>query len=108
IPQWKEVLDFDTYANGEGTPIHSIVGNEIFDYKYSGIVAVSNIGNDMNWTGHDLAQANLYGYGRLCWDPTLTEEEITIEWITQTYGNDEKVISVIKDILLDSWRIYEK
>ena len=108
IPQWKEVLDFDTYANGEGTPIHSIVGNEVFDYKYSGIVAVSNIGNDMNWTGHDLAQANLYGYGRLCWDPTLTAEEITIEWITQTYGNNEKVISVIKDILLDSWGIYEK
>lgn len=108
IPQWKEVLDFDTYANGEGTQVHRIVGNEVFDYKYSGIVAVSNIGNDMNWTGHDLAQANLYGYGRLCWDPTLTAEEITVEWIRQTYGNNEQVVSVMKDILLDSWGIYEK
>ena len=33
-----------------------------------------NIGNDENWTGHTLAQANLYGFGRLIWDPELSSE----------------------------------
>jgi alpha-glucuronidase len=32
---------------------------------------VSNLGDDPNWCGHDLAQANWYGFGRLAWDPDL-------------------------------------
>lgn len=37
----------------------------------NGMVAVTNTGNDENWTGHDLAAANLYGFGRLSYDTTL-------------------------------------
>ena len=33
------------------------------------MVAVSNVGDDPFWTGHPLAQANLYTFGRLAWDP---------------------------------------
>ncbi len=36
-----------------------------------GLVAVSNVGDDPFWTGHPLAQANLYAFGRLAWDPRL-------------------------------------
>ena len=32
-------------------------------------LAVANVGDDPNWTGHKLAQSNLYAYGRLAWDP---------------------------------------
>ena len=108
IPQWKEYLNFDTYALGEGSTIDKIANGSLYGHQNSGIVAVANIGNDMNWTGHKLAQANFYGYGRLIWNPHLTAEEIATEWIQLTFENDAKVLEVIKSILLDSWPTYEK
>ncbi|KAB8131066.1 alpha-glucuronidase [Gracilibacillus oryzae] len=107
IPQWKEVLQFDTYIKGKGTTIEDIVAGRIHPYKYSGIAAVSNIGNDENWTGNTLAQANLYGYGRLTWNPELSSETIANEWIQQTFTSNENVVNVLGDMLLNSWEIYE-
>lgn len=108
VPQWKEVLDFDTYAQGKGSEVKKVVDGSLFQYKYSGITAVSNIGNDYNWTGHTLAQANLYGFGRLTWNPDLSAETITDEWIGQTFGHDELVKELVSKMLLKSWSIYEK
>lgn len=107
VPQWKEILDFDTFANGKESPVKSIVDGSQFDYKVSGITAVSNVGNDENWTGHLLAQANLYGYGRLTWNPNLSTEEVTAEWTRATFGDNEEVIQTIHEMLLQSWPIYE-
>ncbi|MFS0638781.1 alpha-glucuronidase family glycosyl hydrolase [Mesobacillus foraminis] len=107
IPQWKEVLDFDTYARGKGSYVKRIVDGSLYPYKYSGITAVTSIGMDENWTGHTLAQANLYGYGRLIWNPDLSEEEITNEWVVQTFGHDQEVKETVKAMLAESWRIYE-
>jgi alpha-glucuronidase len=107
VPQWKEIMGFDTFAKGKGSSVASIVCGDLFNYKYSGIAGVSNIGDEINWTGHPLAQANLYGFGRIAWDPGLTTGQITREWIVQTYGNSEKVYSVLEDILLTSWKTYE-
>ena len=108
VPQWKEVLDFDTYAKGEGSTVNKIIGGAVFEQKHSGIAAVSNIGDDANWTGHDLAQANLYGFGRLAWKPSLSSMEIATEWIRLTLGNNREVIDTVGSMLMDSWRIYEK
>ncbi|MBP1969335.1 alpha-glucuronidase [Virgibacillus natechei] len=107
IPQWKEILDFDTYAKGEGTKIKNIAGGTTYNNSNSGIAAVSNIGNDINWTGNTLAQANLYGFGRLTWNPDLTTEEITRDWIHLTFGHDPLVVENIEYILLNSWKTYE-
>ncbi|WP_413379937.1 alpha-glucuronidase family glycosyl hydrolase [Alkalihalobacillus sp. 1P02AB] len=107
IPQWKEILEFDTFAAGAGTPIKRIVDGSTFENKLSGIAAVSNIGNDDNWTGHQLAQANLYGYGRLIWNPDLSTEVITDEWVRATFGHDPEVVEYVTAMLLDSWPIYE-
>lgn len=107
IPQWKEVLDFDTYARGKGSYVKRIVDGSLYPYKYSGITAVTSIGMDEKWTGHTLAQANLYGYGRLIWNPDLSEEEITNEWVVQTFGHDQEVKETVKAMLAESWRIYE-
>lgn len=107
IPQWKEVLDFDTYAKGEGSTVKAIVNGSLFGNQYGGMVGVSNIGDDINWTGHTLAQANFYGFGRLSWNPELSTEEITEEWIRLTFGHDPDVIKVLKYILLNSWKTYE-
>ncbi|SDZ60513.1 alpha-glucuronidase [Evansella caseinilytica] len=107
VPQWKEVLDFDTYAKGEGTTVKSIVSGSVYGFSHSGIAAVSNIGNDVNWTGNTLAQANLYGYGRLIWNPELAAEEIAEEWIVSTFGNEPLVTAMIREMLMESWSIYE-
>lgn len=107
VPQWKYYLEFDTHAKGEGTTLARIVDGSAFDYKYSGIAGVSNIGADRNWTRHPLAQANLYGFGRLAWNPDLSSEEITEEWVRMTFGNDPQVVETLSRMLLSSWRIYE-
>ncbi|QDP42219.1 alpha-glucuronidase [Radiobacillus deserti] len=107
IPMWKEVLDFDTYAKGEGSTVKKIVDGSLYEYTYSGIAAVSNIGDDINWTGNTLAQANLFGYGRLTWNPNLSSEEIAKEWVQVTFGNDPIVVETISTMLLDSREIYE-
>lgn len=107
VPQWKEVLDFDTYANGKDSAVKNVVDGSLYPYKYSGISAVTNIGDDANWTGHKLAQANLYGYGRLIWNPDLTEEQISKEWIIQTLGDDADVLEQVSRMLADSREIYE-
>ncbi|OLS37252.1 alpha-glucuronidase [Bacillus sp. MRMR6] len=108
VPQWKEFLDFDTYAKGRGSEVKKVVDGSLFQNSYSGITAVSNIGSDYNWTGHTLAQANLYGFGRLTWNPDLTVESITDEWIGQTFGDDQLVKVLVSKMLLNSWSIYEK
>lgn len=107
VPQWKDVLDFDTHADGQGSYVKRIVSGSLHGMKLSGIAAVSNIGDDENWTGHTLAQANLYGYGRLIWNPDLTSEEIAEEWTRLTFGNDEAVIKTVCGMLMKSWPIYE-
>ncbi|MHC4988294.1 MAG: alpha-glucuronidase family glycosyl hydrolase [Planctomycetota bacterium] len=107
VPQWKTVLDFDTHAKGKGTEVKKVLSGEAFKYTNSGIAGVSNIGDDQNWTGHLLAQANLYGFGRLAWNPDLSTTQIADEWIHQTFGDNEKVIKVIGGILNSSWRTYE-
>ncbi|MCT2537017.1 alpha-glucuronidase [Aquibacillus koreensis] len=107
VPQWKEYLKFDTHAKGEGTTVDSIVNGSVYDFKYSGITAVSNIGNDANWTGNTLAQANLFGYGRLIWNPDATSEDIADDWVRLTFGDDKNVVETVKGMLLDSWHIYE-
>ncbi len=107
VPMWKEILGFDTFAKGKGTNVKKIISREVFNNKFGGFAAVVNIGDDHNWTGHQLAQANTFGYARLAWNPDLTSEEIAETWIRLTYSNNSKVVDTIKDMLLDSWRIYE-
>lgn len=108
VPMWKEVLDFDTHVKGEGSTVKKIVKGSVFKNKHGGVAAVVNVGNDPNWTGFLLAQSNLYGYGRLIWNPDLSAEEITNEWVRMTCSNDKEVVDTVSSMLLSSWRIYEK
>lgn len=106
-PLWKEVLDFDTYKDGIGTTVSNILSEYKSDGCHFGMTGVSNIGSDSNWTGHDLAQANLYSYGRLTWNPDLSSKDIATEWIKQTYGSDSFVVDTVLGMLLESYPIYE-
>ncbi|HEY8420864.1 MAG TPA: alpha-glucuronidase family glycosyl hydrolase [Thermoclostridium sp.] len=107
VPQWKEILDFDTFSEGKGSAVKKIIAGKIYPQKYGGIAAVSNIGSDSNWTGHVLAQANLYGYGCLAFNPDKSAEEITEEWVRLTFSSHPDVVKTISSILLESWRTYE-
>ncbi|MFO0788490.1 MAG: alpha-glucuronidase family glycosyl hydrolase [Pirellulales bacterium] len=104
VPMWKEVLDFDMHA---GTPVKQIVAGKTYDRPTGGFVGVSNVGRDQNWLGHHLAMANLYGFGRLAWNPDLTGQQIADEWTRQTFGSDSTVVKTVSDILMRSWPIYE-
>lgn len=107
VPQWKEILEFDTYARGPGSTVARIVTGSVFPLRWTGLAAVTNVGSDPNWTGHTLAQANLYGYGRLAWNPELSAEDITREWATLTLGHDGDVVDTVSQMLLGSWETYE-
>jgi len=106
-PMWKETtLDFDMHVRGV-TPVKDIVSGKVWNRILGGYNAVVNVGLDRYWLGHPLAMANLYGYGRLAWNPNLSSEQIAGEWIRLTFGNDEKVVHTIARMLLSSWRTYE-
>ncbi|WP_020618858.1 alpha-glucuronidase family glycosyl hydrolase [Paenibacillus daejeonensis] len=107
VPQWKTILDFDTHARGTGSTVAEAASGRLFGQLLGGIAAVTSIGDDANWTGHGLAQANLYGYGRLTWNPATAAEEIASHWIRMTFGADAEVERVITDMLLASPDIYE-
>jgi beta-glucosidase len=101
-PMWKEFLDADTYAKGPGSIVAKVVDGSLDGHEGTGIAGVANTGRDLNWTGHDFAQANWYAYGRLAWDPALTAEGIADEWIRMTWGAADDVVAAIRAMMLGS------
>ncbi|MGJ5819531.1 alpha-glucuronidase family glycosyl hydrolase [Paludibaculum fermentans] len=107
VPMWKEVLDFDMQAKGAGTPVKALAAGRVFRRPAGGFVGVSNVGLDANWLGNHLSQANLYGFGRLAWNPDLTSQQIASEWTRLTFGADPQVAQTIEALQLKSWRVFE-
>lgn len=107
-PMWKATLDFDMHARGTGTPVKALAAGKVFDRPTGGFVGVSNVGLDDSWFGNQLSQANLYGFGRLAWNPDLSAERIVDEWTRLTFGSDPDVIKTVTAIQLSSWYTYEK
>jgi len=106
-PMWKEVLDFNLHAHGSVSYTKQIVSGRTFHRPTGGFVGVANVGMNDDWLGHPLALANLYGFGRLAWDPDLGARTIAEEWTRLTFGNDPLVVRTIGALQLASWRIYE-
>jgi alpha-glucuronidase len=104
-PLWSEVLGFRPGGTG-GETVAAIAAG-------AGLVAVSNVGDDPYWTGHPLAQANLYAFGRLAWAPDLDPVSIVDEWIELTFAPsataDPALLRQTLHAVLDgSWRTYER
>jgi alpha-glucuronidase len=104
---WKQMLDFDLHADGTNTPVRDLVSGKSFHRPTGGFVGVANVGLDENWLAHPLALANLYGFGRLAWNPNLTANAIAEEWTRLTFGNDPAVVQTITAMQAASWGIYE-
>ena len=107
VPMWKEALDFDMHVRDGATPVKALVAGKIFHRPTGGFVGVSNVGLDENWYGNHMSQANLYGFGRLAWNPDLSAQRIIDEWTRLTFGSDPKAVETINAIQLNSWRTFE-
>ena len=73
----------------------------------------SNVGDDLFWTGHPLAQANLYAFGRLAWDPRRDPRRgpgrvDRADLPPSATAEPELVRRTLHEIMDDSWRTYER
>jgi alpha-glucuronidase len=107
VPMWKEVLDFDLHVDGGSTPVKGLVSGRVFHRPVGGFAGVANVGLDANWLGSPLAMANLYGFGRLAWNPDLSSKAIIDEWTGLTFGSDPLVVKTMARLQLSSWQVYE-
>lgn len=80
--------------------------NEFYRYvqpsSLKGVAGVVNVGDNVNWCGHDFAQANWYAYGRLAWNPDLSAEEIAREWLAQTFTTDRRFVESMTQVMMES------
>jgi len=101
-PMWKEFLESDTLANGPGSTVARVVDGSLDLHGLSAIAGVANTGDDRDWTGHPLAAANWYAFGRLAWDHGLSSATIAEEWTRLTFGHDPRVVQPVTAMLLAS------
>ncbi|WP_320967361.1 alpha-glucuronidase [Hungatella sp.] len=106
IPMWKETMDFDT-KHGKSLTVKEAVRENSPVRSRSGIAGVGNVGMDANWTGSKLAQANLYGFGRLVWNHELSSEAIAEEWVRQSFCLTAEKCGMLAAILTTSRDVYE-
>ena len=111
VSQWKYYLNFDLMlddgAEGVPTTLSRILQGNVYAQENTLVAGVSNVGNCETWNDGLLSQANWYGFGRLAWNPDLTEEEITETWVKMTFNTNEDVVNTISEILYGSWELYE-
>ena len=107
VPMWKTALDTDMRVDGRASPLREVVEGRTFHQPLGGFVGVANVGLEENWLHHPMALLNLYGFGRLAWDPRLTSSQIAEEWTRQTFGNEPRVVGTIDALQMGSWKAYE-
>lgn len=114
---WKWVLDTDLRvedAKGKAQPstVKAIVTGRRFALsngqpRPGGFISVTNVGLETNWLHHPMALANLYGFGKLAWNPDVSLDSIVDRWTRLTWGNDPEVDRTIDRMELNSWSVYE-
>ena len=104
---WQDIMRFDTAHTEKSRIMDLIAPYKEGSSNIEGFAAVANTGLDNNWTGHTLAQANLYGFGRMSWNPSLCAKEIAEEWSVLSFGANNTA-KEIENILLKSYQAYEK
>jgi alpha-glucuronidase len=108
VPMWKATLDTDLRTQNRSTPVKEIIEGKSFHQPLGGFIGVANVGLDTNWMHHPMAMANLYGFGKLAWNPDLTTHQIIDSWTRLTFGNNPKVVATIDDLQTGSWHAYEQ
>jgi len=101
-PLFEETLKADTHAMGAGSTVAKVIDGSLHGHMTSAIAGVANVGDDQNWTGSHMNQANWYAFGRMAWDPDLTAEAVAEEWVRQTFSNDPLVVAPVTQLLMMS------
>jgi alpha-glucuronidase len=101
-PLFQEALRADTYSAGRGSTVARVVDGSMGSGRLSVIAGVANTGTDRDWTGHPLAAANWYAFGRLAWDHSLDASAIADEWTRMTFSNDARVLEPLERMLATS------
>jgi alpha-glucuronidase len=110
-PMWSEILGFRPWgSDSQGRTVAALAADPAAG---GGLVAVSNVGDDPYWTGHPLAQANLYAFGRLAWAPQSDPAALLDEWIDLTFvpllSRDPAPLRRALHAMMDgSWQTYER
>ncbi|OJW80892.1 MAG: alpha-glucuronidase [Spirosoma sp. 48-14] len=105
-PLFKECLETDTYVKGKGSTVAKVVDGSLHGYSMSLMAGVANTGSNLNWTGHPMAQANWYAFGRLAWDHTVSSEAIAREWVAMTLTHEPQATKRIVNLMGKSRDIY--
>lgn len=92
MPETPEMVEFQITQEYLGHSNHiaflAPMWKEFYEYvspaSLKAAAGVANIGDNSNWTGHPVAQANWYAFGRLAWNPELSSGQIADEWIART------------------------
>jgi alpha-glucuronidase len=100
-------LDFDLRVDHKPSLVRDIVTGKRFNRKLGGSAAVVNVGANATWLGSHLSMSNLYGYGRLAWNPADDPETMLQDWIRLTFGLDRTVLKALTQISMESWPAYE-
>lgn len=108
MPETDEMAEFQVTQEYLGHSNHlaflAPMWTEFFEYvapeSIKAIAGVANVGDEPNMTGHPLAQANWYAFGRLAWDPTLTPAQIAGEWIDNNLIDPAKTPAAVRDSLI--------
>ena len=69
---------------------------------YDAVAAVANIGNNENWCGSDMAQANWYSFGRMAWNTELSPAIIAEEWLSLTFSSNKQFLVPMTRLLCAS------
>ncbi len=108
LPMWKWIFDTDLRVDNQQSYARDIAIGKTFHQPLGGFVGVANVGMDTNWLHHPMALVNLYGFGRLAWNPALTASTILDEWTRMTWSNDGRVYGPIETMNAQSWQVYEQ
>ncbi|MDR2722516.1 MAG: alpha-glucuronidase, partial [Cellulomonadaceae bacterium] len=109
---WSELLNFPYFAagaiNGHRTMADIVAGHHPDTpsgrLTVGGLAAVSNVGDSHCLTCRPLAQANLYAWGRLAWDPTSDPIDILDDWSRLTFPDaPSSVHRTVHATLDESW-----
>ena len=101
-PLFKECLEADTHRPDSGNTVASIMERSFGRRGTTAIAGVANIGADINWTGHPMAQSNWYAFGRLAWDHRQSAEDIARSWIQLSFGTEPLLQNTMLPIMMNS------
>ncbi|MDD2648026.1 MAG: alpha-glucuronidase [Eubacteriales bacterium] len=116
MPRTRKALELQLAQEYTGQQIDLYFMQELFAEvlgqlpkdSIEAICAVTNLGDDENWCGHDLACANLYAYGKTAFGSQKSPLEMARDFLTLTFGSDCKAIGKLADMMVRSRGIYER